>query len=41
MNTLKLIGNFFLIFTMYLLVPYFMALVMKIDEPTFKKSKYY
>jgi hypothetical protein len=37
MNTLKLIGKlFFLIFTMYLLVPYFMALVMKIEEPHLK-----
>ena len=37
MNTLKLIGKIiFLIFTIYLLVPYSMSLVMKIEEPHLK-----
>jgi len=37
MNTFKLIGKIiFLIFTIYLIVPYSIALVMKIEEPHFK-----
>ncbi len=37
MNTLKLISKIvFLIFTIYLIVPYSMALAMKIEEPHLK-----
>ncbi|MFI0490558.1 hypothetical protein [Flavobacterium sp.] len=37
MNTLKLIGKIILwIFTIYLIVPYSMALIMKIEEPHIK-----
>lgn len=37
MNTLKIIGKIiFLLFTIYLIIPFSMALYMKINEPHFK-----
>ncbi len=37
MKTLKLIGKIlFLIFTLYLIIPYSIALQMKIEQPNFK-----